>query len=683
MFLRQKLIFAYLFSVLAIAVAFGVVASVAVKETTTLHVNEVSEAALDSLAAELKLEVKNRIDSIQSLLLAELSRGKNATARDSFIGLPLDAQSELFSARLFRKINGQWRNESKFVNEKLLSTRKLPADLPDRLKTYDIKNYKGDGVTLLNRSLVGTVINQAQDALVLSLIIPGTLIGEKAESTVVIGDFLQDRIRQIVLREGRGELFLMGSEGSLLIHPSIQLTAKYAELPFEDFAQPELLNPPSLSSLTNLKVHRDQLWARSGKMGLSGVVGVVSFPLESYLVPWLRASQRILAALGVVSAIFFLYFLAFGVRLKIRLARMIESCNKLGNPKIKPEFEKGDDELGALGKRLNGVYDQFRNYLAEAVQIAKEQDVKVTDQLLESTSYGISPITTLAVDTDLFVDRCRERPGYFGETVWWGQWLGLFVGNATSPGFAGSLTATAARSALLSFAQKSNEQSPNPAEILARIHQVLLARGNGAFGVAAFLCFVNLETGEIRVSSANQRGPLLLHRVRGKVEDLSLEGSWLGLKSRPKLGEAQYQMEIGDSLLFCSSGIFDATDSHGKILGDSGISRILVEGREKSIDLLKEKIAGAFRSHLGEMALTDDAVFWLVQWKRRLSEVAPPMGGKKDPEILWKQEEKNNTISMVPEFGQEEAVRDALNFDAKEIHGITEEKTESNSKKVA
>lgn len=675
MLLRQKILFIYLFSALSLAVAFGVVTLVSVLDTTKLHVNEMSEAALDSLASELKLELKARVDAVQTILLKELPlRARDKGAADPFAVASPDSQSELLAITVLRKRENGLKADLRLVNEKLLSTRKLPADLVGKLRAWEPKPQKAGFETLAitNRSLIGTDINQPQDVLVLTLAIPGTVIGEKADTSWVVVDLLQDRIRRVILREGRSEVFLLGADGSVILHPSLLLTAKHAATPLPEYNVPEILSPSTLSGLFNVRMHQESMWLRSANLGLAGTVGVAQFPVEGYLIPWIRASQRLMAVLGAVASVFLMLFLGLGIRFRIRINRIIENCNKLGTPKSKPEFEKGTDELGQLGKRLNGVYDQFRNYLSEAVQIAKEQDVKVTDQLLESTSYGISPVTTLAVDSETFVERCRERPGFFGETVWWGPWLGFFVGHATSPGFSGSLTAIAARSAVLSLAQKNEEGAPNPAEILARIHQVLLARGNGSFGLAAYLCFVNLDTGEVKVSSANQRGPLLLHRVRGKVEDLSLEGSWLGLKSRPTLQEAQFEMEVGDSLLFCSSGLLDATDSHGKILGESSLSRLLVEGREKNADALKERLSTAFRGHVGEMALTDDAVFWLIQWKRNLSEVSPPVDRAKEDPMLWK--ETKEAPSTAPQFQQEEAVRDALNFDAKEFEEFAEKK---------
>ncbi len=685
MFLRQKLIFIYLFSALSLACAFGVVAMLSVNDTTKLHVNEMSEMALDSLTSEIKLELKNRVDSVQTLLLKELPlRARDKASTDPFAVLPPDAQNEFFSVSVLRKKDNAWKTDLRLINDKVLASRSLPVDLPAKLRVWEPKVQKPgfETLSLANRSLIGTDINQPQDVLILTLAIPGTLIGEKADSTWVVVDLFQDRIRRVVLREGRSEIFLLNGEGGVLIHPSLQITAKHATSPLAEYNVPDILSPSALSGLFSVKIHQEPMWVRSANLGLGGVVGVAQFPVEAYLVPWVRASQRLVAVLGAVGSLFLLVFLGLGLRLKYRINRMIENCNKLGNPKVKPEFEKGTDELGQLGKRLNGVYDQFRNYLSEAVQIAKEQDVKVTDQMLETTSYGFSPVTTLAVDAEVFVERCRERPGFFGETVWWGPWIGFFIGHSTSPGFSGSLTAIAARAAVMSLTQKSEEGAPNPAEILAKVHQVLLSRGNGNFGLAAYLCFVNLDTGEVRVSSANQRGPLLLHRVRGKVEDLSLEGSWLGLKSRPTLQEAQFEMEVGDSLLFCSSGLLDATDAHGKILGESNLSRILVEGREKNADSLKERLSTAFRGHVGDMALTDDAVFWLIQWKRNLSEVAPPAGGRNDHELLWRGEDKD-LAPTTPVFSQEEAVRDALNFDAKEFDQSAEKKNDPEKKRAA
>ncbi len=685
MLLRQKLIFTYLFAALSLALAFGVVGFLSVRQSTTLHVSEISEVALDALAAELKLEVKSRVDAVQTVLLNEIaSAGRSQDASRDPFAVSADAQSEMFAVTIYRKSGGVWKPGNRLTNSKLLSTKQSPADLPERLIAWESKAARRstESVFLMNRSLVGTQINQAQDVLVLSLVIPGSLIGEKNDGTAIVADFFQDRIRRIVLREGRSEFALLNPEGHVIIHPSIQLTAKHAESALPDLNQPDITSPASLSSLFVLKIHGQQTWARSAQLGLAGVIGVAQYPLEDYLAPWVRASQQAVASMGAVGSLFLLFFVAFALRLKLRINRMVDTCAKLSNPKSKPDFERSDDELGALGKRLNQVHDQFRAYLSEAIQIAKEQEVKVADTLLEGTSYGISPITTLAVDSETFLERCREKPGFFGETIWWGQWLGVFVGSSTSPGFSGSLTAMATRSVLLSLNQKDSERVPRPAEILGRLHQVLLTRGNGAFGLSAFLCFVNLDNGEVRVSSANHRGPLLLHRVRGKVEDLSLEGSPLGLKSRPSLQESQYEMEVGDSLLFVSPGLFDSTDTHGKILGETALSRILVEGRERGAPELKEKLTNAFRSHLGDMALTDDAAYWLLQWKRRLSEVSPPLGGKKDDEALWRQEVKP-AAPQPPSFEEEAALRDALNLEAKDLTLSAEKKLEVETKKVA
>ena len=85
MLLGHKLIFTYLFAALSLTLAFGIVGFLSVRQTTNLHVSEISEVALDAMAAEIKLEVKARVDAVQSVLLSELGRRQGTDpTRDVF-----------------------------------------------------------------------------------------------------------------------------------------------------------------------------------------------------------------------------------------------------------------------------------------------------------------------------------------------------------------------------------------------------------------------------------------------------------------------------------------------------------------------------------------------------------------------------------------------------------------------
>jgi serine phosphatase RsbU (regulator of sigma subunit) len=160
-----------------------------------------------------------------------------------------------------------------------------------------------------------------------------------------------------------------------------------------------------------------------------------------------------------------------------------------------------------------------------------------------------------------------ESPGlggdYFGVYRTRSGW-GVMIGDAGGRGEDIPAISAAARHAIRSVAHATHD----PAEVLSRANEILLAEefgGRFVTACAAHLSWRDTEL-EVTVASAGHPAPLVLHPDGGVDQ---LRGGGLPLGIFPDAGPAreEHSLSAGDVLLFYSDGLADA---RGRDRGDFG-----------------------------------------------------------------------------------------------------------------
>ena len=149
------------------------------------------------------------------------------------------------------------------------------------------------------------------------------------------------------------------------------------------------------------------------------------------------------------------------------------------------------------------------------------------------------------------------------------EWV-VVIGDVSGKGpEAAALTALARytiRSAALS--------DSSPANVLHRLNENLLHEEASQFITVAIAYLApSLDTTEVRMALGGHPLPFVV-RADGRVEQIGVPGTLLGIRSDPRLFETATSLSPGDSLLLYTDGIIEA-GSRSTPVGEAGLARLL------------------------------------------------------------------------------------------------------------
>ena len=109
------------------------------------------------------------------------------------------------------------------------------------------------------------------------------------------------------------------------------------------------------------------------------------------------------------------------------------------------------------------------------------------------------------------------------------------------------------------------------------------------------LADIDLLTGEITLTQAGHPHPLV-HSTGATPEFLGQGGLPVGLLQQAEFPSVQYRLRPGERLLIYSDGFTEATDGNGTMLGEAGLSSLVVKlGHASGPDLLADLVGDVLR----------------------------------------------------------------------------------------
>lgn len=136
------------------------------------------------------------------------------------------------------------------------------------------------------------------------------------------------------------------------------------------------------------------------------------------------------------------------------------------------------------------------------------------------------------------------------------QHVGVYLADAVGHGTPAALLTMFMRNAILTKRILSHgyELVP-PSETIAALNASLRSQNlNHASFATAIFARINCETGELSFAKGGHPNPIRL-RADGSIEELTSEGSLLGVFDEPDWKDAQSTLQRGDRLFFYSDGI--------------------------------------------------------------------------------------------------------------------------------
>jgi sigma-B regulation protein RsbU (phosphoserine phosphatase) len=120
------------------------------------------------------------------------------------------------------------------------------------------------------------------------------------------------------------------------------------------------------------------------------------------------------------------------------------------------------------------------------------------------------------------------------------------------------------------------------------------------------LCYALFDVKRRTVTIANSGLPYPVRLTEDAVTQVECPGVPLGLFPGSTYDEIAFDLVAGDVYVFCSDGVYDATDATGDMFGTERLLRVVTEMRRKPAREIVDAIFSAVKAFRGDTAPNDD-----------------------------------------------------------------------------
>ena len=169
-----------------------------------------------------------------------------------------------------------------------------------------------------------------------------------------------------------------------------------------------------------------------------------------------------------------------------------------------------------------------------------------------------------------------------------GSTWGLVLGDVCGKGAHAAVITALARYTVRAESHRSN----GPADVLLRLHDVLLREHPDQFCTAAFLWLAQSpEDGSFAITMASGGHPLPVRSRRGRsgLEAVGVPGSMLGMLDEATVPEASVDVAPGDVFVLSTDGVTEARRD-GEFFGDERVARLIDAAGDRSAQELADAL---------------------------------------------------------------------------------------------
>jgi serine phosphatase RsbU (regulator of sigma subunit) len=185
--------------------------------------------------------------------------------------------------------------------------------------------------------------------------------------------------------------------------------------------------------------------------------------------------------------------------------------------------------------------------------------------------------------------------------------MALVIGDVTGKGLDAALQTAMIKFVLRGFAT----ESPEPAELLARVNRVLCQTSRPEWFVSLFYGVLDIERRELTYANAGHELPVVLRRGEEDVELLQTTGPVLGLEEQTVYREVRVGMEAGDTLVLYTDGVTEARRG-SEFLQIEGLASLLGAVRDENATTMADSVYHSVHSY-ADGQLHDDATILVVK----------------------------------------------------------------------
>jgi sigma-B regulation protein RsbU (phosphoserine phosphatase) len=182
--------------------------------------------------------------------------------------------------------------------------------------------------------------------------------------------------------------------------------------------------------------------------------------------------------------------------------------------------------------------------------------------------------------------------------------IGFVVGDVTGKSVSGALVMSSSRSVF----RMLSEAKLNVGEIMIRANRRMKKDIKSGMFVALLYAVLDSKTRVLSLCSAGQTQPIHFSTETGKAILVQTEGDTfpIGILDEVDYKETRLQLAPGDTLVFYTDGIVEATNEQGEIFGFERLLGLVQEARSINADRLLKEILEKGSAFVGAAPQHDD-----------------------------------------------------------------------------
>jgi serine phosphatase RsbU (regulator of sigma subunit) len=265
-------------------------------------------------------------------------------------------------------------------------------------------------------------------------------------------------------------------------------------------------------------------------------------------------------------------------------------------------FHQADlDLLTGLAAQAALALSNARMHSEQLQQQRLRQDLQVAEQIQRSfLPRALPQVSGIELTTEY-------RPAFsVGGDFYDAFWLrhdriGLFIGDVSGKGVSAALLMARISSDLRLAAAADVE----PGRVLELVNRIVLERRQTDIFVTGVYLTLDVPTRRVLLANAGHLPPLLRRRDSGSIGRVEGGGTAIGIFEDTEYEQAELVLEPGDTLLLCTDGVVEATDTDGVQFGFERLEASAAAGSSRAAEVAARLLTDV-RAHVGRAPQSDD-----------------------------------------------------------------------------
>ena len=284
----------------------------------------------------------------------------------------------------------------------------------------------------------------------------------------------------------------------------------------------------------------------------------------------------ILVELAIFAVLFVTLFILIRKLIVKNLVKVNDSLTAITGGNLNEKIEVRDTfEFNLLSDDINATVDKLKDYIADA-EARIDADLAVAKAIQCSALPTIFPPFPEYKQFELFatMSPAKQVGGDFYDFYMLGNdTLGFLIADVSGKSIPGAMFMMTAKTVIKSLA----ESGLSPAEVFNAANKKLCEGNDAQMFVTAWMGYLDLNTGEVRIANAGHNPPMLIRD--GQAEKVAVRPNFvLAGMTRTVYKEHNLQMQKGDVLYLYTDGVTEAMNTAEELYGEKRLENLLSFG---------------------------------------------------------------------------------------------------------